>query len=85
MPLEIVWSPVSKQTYFDILDQIETKWTQKESKQFLELTKQVLEAVSNFLKMKVYSAESDTHKCVITHQTSLFCRIKDDKIELLFF
>ena len=85
MSLQIVWSPVAKQTYLDILDYIETKWTQNESKQFVERTKRVLDTISKFPKMSVYSAESDTHKCVITHQTSLFYRIKEEHIDLLFF
>lgn len=67
----IIWSPTAQISYFKILEYLDENWTHKE-----------LEA--NPL-LYPYSKESDTHKCVVVKQVSLFYRVRNNDIELLVF
>jgi len=59
-------------SYFDILEYLEIKWTFKEIEYFIERTEQVLKHICNNPLLYLHSKESDTHKCVVTKQISLF-------------
>jgi hypothetical protein len=72
MIYSVIWSPVARISYFDILEYLEIKWTFKEIEYFIERTEQVLKHICNNPLLYLYSKESDTHKCVVKKQISLF-------------
>ena len=83
----IVWSPVAKTSYFTILEYLEKNWTIKEVHSFVQRTEEVLDVIKNKPSLFQYSKSSDTHRCVLVKQVSLFYRVKPsaNRIELLVF
>jgi plasmid stabilization system protein ParE len=84
-PYSIIWSPTAKLSYYNILEYLEDKWTQKEILAFVKRTEQVINHIYNNPSLYPYSVESDTHKSVVVTQITLFYRVKDNVIELLIF
>lgn len=81
----ILWSPTSRFTYLQILEYLDEKWTLKELQKFINRTEEVITHICANPLLYPYSKESDTHKCVVVKQVSLFYRVKTDSIELLVF
>lgn len=54
---------------------------------FENQTNKVLHLIRHFPEIYEYSKESDTHRCVLTEQITLFYRVKKEaeKVELLVF
>ena len=78
----IIWSLTAKISYYQILEYLNDKWTIKELKAFVKRTEDVLVHVYKTPLIYPYSKESDTYKCVVVKQVSLFYRIKGNRIEL---
>jgi plasmid stabilization system protein ParE len=86
MQYQIIWSPKAKLTYNQILDYLETAWTEKEIKNFIERTEEALNHIlSNPFLYPHSRRKKRIHRCVIARQVSLFYRITDTHIELLVF
>jgi len=87
MDYEIVWSPVAKTSYFSILEYLEKNWTTKEIHAFVRRTNEILDLIKTRPSLFQYSKSSDTHRCVLVKQVSLFYRVKpsSNRIELLVF
>ncbi len=81
----IIWSPTAKISYYRILEYLDENWTFRELESFVKRTEEVIAHIHNNPLLYQYSKESDTHKCVVVKQVSLFYRIKGDGIELLVF
>jgi hypothetical protein len=81
----IIWSPRAKITYYQNLEYLELNWTVKEIKAFISRTEYVIKHISQSPRHYPYSQKSDTYKCILVKQVSLFYRIKQQDIELLFF
>lgn len=81
----IIWAPRARFTYAQILEYLEEKWTPKEIDAFISRTEEVIDHICKNPLLFPYSKESDTHKCVVVKQVSLFYRTKADAIELLIF
>jgi plasmid stabilization system protein ParE len=81
----IIWSPVAKSSYYNILEYLEHHWTVKEIEVFFNRTEEVLEHISINPLLFPYSKEGGIHKCVLVKQVSLFYRIKANNVELLLF
>jgi hypothetical protein len=47
MIYSVIWFPVARISYFDILEYLEIKWTFKEIEYFIERTEQVLKHICN--------------------------------------
>ena len=82
---KVIWSPKARITYYDILKYLIENWTFKELETFIDRTEEVISHIHNNPLLYPYSIESDTHKCVVVKQVSLFYRVKTDVIELLVF
>ncbi|WP_419801342.1 type II toxin-antitoxin system RelE/ParE family toxin [Mucilaginibacter sp.] len=82
---QILWSPLSKSSYYNILVYLEENWTIKELEKFVNRTEEVLNQIHVNPLLYPFSNEGNIHKCVITKQTSLYYRIKSNSIELLVF
>ncbi|WP_091174583.1 type II toxin-antitoxin system RelE/ParE family toxin [Mucilaginibacter sp. P25] len=82
----VIWSPVAELTYYEILEYLDENWTVKEVIAFVKRTNEVIGHISNNPLLYPYSKQSDTHKCVVVKQVSLFYRVKANNIiELLMF
>lgn len=81
----IIWSPLAKSSYYNILIYLEDNWTIKESETFIHRTEEVLNQICINPLLYPFSKESSVHKCVIVKQISLYYRIKSTSIELLIF
>ena len=81
----IIWSPVAKITYFKVLEYLDENWTVRELEAFIKRTEEVINHIKDNYLLYPYSKESDTHKCVVMKQVSLFYRVKSTHIELLVF
>jgi plasmid stabilization system protein ParE len=87
MDYEIVWSPVAKTSYFTILEYLEKNWTAKEIQAFVNRTEEILDLIKTRPSLFQYSKSSDTYRCVLVKQVSLFYRTRPstNRIELLLF
>lgn len=85
MRYSVIWSPTAQLTYYQVLEYLNEKWTEKELNAFIARTEEVTTHISNNPLLYPYSNESDTHKCVVVKQVSLFYRIKNSTIEFLMF
>jgi plasmid stabilization system protein ParE len=81
----VIWSPAARITYYQILEYLLEKWTAKELEAFIDRTEEVINHICLNPLLYPYSRESDTHKCVLVRQVSLFYRVKTNAVELLVF
>lgn len=81
----ITWSPLAKKTYKNILEYLEEDWTKKEIKAFINRTEEVLRYISQNPSYYIFSPVSDSFRCVVVKQISLFYRFKNSEVELLVF
>jgi len=81
----VIWSPTARFTYYNILEYLTENWTIKEIERFTDRTEEVINHICNNHLLYPYSMESDTYKCVVLKQVSLFYRVKTNSIELLVF
>ncbi len=72
----IIWSPVAKSSYNNILEYLEHRWTIKEIEAFFNRTEEVLEHISRNLLLFPYSKEGCIHKCMLVKQVSYFTELK---------
>jgi hypothetical protein len=85
MEYAIVWSPNTRDTYYQILEYLNANWTLNEVTAFILRTEEVLNFISVNPVQYIRSAKAKIHKCVVVKQVSLFYRIKENNIELLLF
>lgn len=85
MSKSIVGSPTARITYFRILEYLDENWTEKELKVFIIRTEEAINHIGTNPLLYQYSKESNTHRCVIVKQVSLFYRNQSSTIELLVF
>lgn len=81
----IVWSPSAKLTYMQVLEYLYQEWTEKEIRFFMLRTNEVIKHITTTPLLYPYSKESDTRKCVVVKQVSLFYRLKELQVEILMF
>jgi plasmid stabilization system protein ParE len=81
----VIWSPTSRITYYQILEYLVEKWTVNELEAFIDRTEEIINLICDNPLLYPYSSNSDTHRCVVVKQISLFYRIKTTNIELLVF
>lgn len=85
MSYSVTWSPTARITYYQVLEYLDDKWTVKEIEAFINRTEEVINYICDNPMLYPYSKESDTHKCVVVKQVSLFYRVRTTTIELLVF
>jgi plasmid stabilization system protein ParE len=85
MPYKIVWTTEANQTYLQVLEYLQEKWTEKEVNNFITRTETVLFHISQNPLQYSYSKRYDVHKCVVRKQVSLYYNIKQDTVELISF
>src|SRR5690554_5528230 len=85
MTYSIWWSPSARKSYLTNIEYLKKKWTVREIKIFVMRTSQVINLIVQNPSLFQYSTKSDTYRCVITKQITLFYRVKGNRIELLTF
>lgn len=81
----IIWSPTANVTYLEILDYLKENWTSKELQAFIDRTEEVINYIDQNPSHYPYSKQSDSFKCIVVAQVSLFYRVRHQRIELLSF
>ncbi|RNL51057.1 type II toxin-antitoxin system RelE/ParE family toxin [Pedobacter jejuensis] len=81
----IIWSPIAKTSYIEILKFLEENWTSKEIEYFISRTERLVKLISQNPNLFQYSINSDTFRCLVVPHVSLFYRLKNENIELLVF
>ena len=81
----ILWSPTAKANYYQILEYLNDNWTIKELEAFVKRTEEVISHIYKNPSLYPYSESSDTHKCVVVKQVTLFYRVTGESIQLLVF
>ncbi|MFH5885693.1 type II toxin-antitoxin system RelE/ParE family toxin [Halalkalibaculum sp. DA3122] len=87
MPYDIIWTPTARRSYVDILKYLNEHWSQTELIEFEAHVSEVLQLIAQFPMIYEYSEQSDTHRCVLFSQVSLFYQVKKQttEVELLLF
>ena len=78
------WTPKAEESFDLIIEFIEYKWTDKEVKNFVTKAFKTISQIEKNPTMFVASTKKDIHKAVITKHNSIYYRILDQQIELLF-
>ena len=81
----VIWSPKARLTYYQILEYLIENWSFKELEAFIDRTVEVINFICSNPLLYPYSIKSDTHKCVVVKQISLFYKLKGNEIDLLLF
>lgn len=85
MPFTITWPPTARLTYYQILDYSDEEWTFREIENFIDGTEEALTHICQNPLLYQYSEKSDTYRCVLVRQVSLFYHLRSERIELLIF
>ena len=84
MSKPIEWSPRSQKDYLNLLDNLQLKWGEKTIQKFNDRLESILELIAERPEMYPSSGKKkQVRRCVLSKQTSLYYRIKKDKIELI--
>jgi plasmid stabilization system protein ParE len=84
MPKQIIWSPLSENDFGNILNYLDKNWGKKVSFNFVELTENILNQISNNPRQfPIFYKRKNVRKCVITKHNSLFYRDGKTNIEIL--
>lgn len=86
MILPIFWTKEALETFDLVVEQIHIKWNEKETGKFIYKTQNLL----NFISKQPYIFKASeignsVRKAVLSKQTSLFYRVEDKQIVLLYF
>jgi plasmid stabilization system protein ParE len=86
MSLHVLYTEHSKETLTTVYEFIEERFGKKSADQFLIKTEKTIELIAEFPFMfKATSIDVNVRKCVISKQTSLFYRVTETEVHLLFF
>jgi plasmid stabilization system protein ParE len=81
----VIWSPKVRLSYYQILEYLEEERTINELEAFINRTEEVINHICGNPLLYPFSKKSETRKCVVVKQVSLFYRVKLNSIELLVF
>lgn len=83
---QIIWSPLARQTYLDILTFTIEQWSLETALELDEEVTTLLDKLIEFHHLCPPSIQQpDLYKCTITKQTSMVYEVKDDTIQLIAF
>ncbi len=83
MALSVVWTRRAIAGYVDILDYIETKWTEKEVTAFERQVAGFLEQLSKHPDLLKRSEFKDIRRGPINRLTIVTYRVREDQLEIL--
>jgi len=86
MALSVVWSQKARQTFLEIINYLQTNWTDREVNSFVKATDRIVDLASTYPNLfSLTGKKKNTHRSVISKHTSLFYRVKKNRIELITF
>jgi plasmid stabilization system protein ParE len=86
MPYKVIWSPLAEHTYTKILEYLFEQWTIREAEKFAERVEEVIGYLQKNPKMYSHSKSRNSYRAVLTQQTTLVYRLKEEStIELITF
>jgi plasmid stabilization system protein ParE len=86
MALKIQWTERAEKTFDKVIVYLSKDWSEKEVKNFVRKTNNVIEHISEKPRMFPASKKINIHTALITKQNSLLYRITgNNQIDLLFF
>jgi len=86
MIYSVIYSPIALQTFDEIVEQIVNRWGDKYAGEFEQRTIKVVETlgISPFIFHSI-EADDNVRKAFIHKNCSVFYRVRDTTIEILFF
>ncbi|MCB9039339.1 MAG: type II toxin-antitoxin system RelE/ParE family toxin [Lewinellaceae bacterium] len=85
MSLPVIWAPSAKDDYAALLEYVEQHFGLDAALELLDTTEKLLEEIAAFPNMFPPSdTRKDIRKAVISKQTSLFYRIAQDQVPVIF-
>lgn len=85
MALKIKWTKRAEKSFDNIVTFIENKWSEKSAEEFVKKTNRVLTQISEQPEIFEESEKKGIRKGLIARKTSVFYRIYQNYIRLLFF
>ena len=86
MTLEIFYTPRSKETLLSVYHFIYLKFGRRSAEGFVKKTEKIIELIADHpLMFKASTIDKNVRVSLISKQTSLFYRVTDTSIHLLFF
>lgn len=82
---EVVFSTLAKRKLEHLLEYLEIKWSLKVKHDFISKLDNALLRTVNFPRSCPVSQKRAIYKCIVSKQTSLYYRLKDDRIEVITF
>ncbi|MCO6475440.1 MAG: type II toxin-antitoxin system RelE/ParE family toxin [Phaeodactylibacter sp.] len=85
MSLPVIWAPSAEDEYAALLKYVEQHFGLDAALELLDTTEKLLEEIAAFPKMFPASEKrKDIRKAIISKQTSLFYRISQDQVQVLY-
>jgi plasmid stabilization system protein ParE len=82
--MKVFLSPIAERKIQLLLDYLEQEWSRRSREDFLSILQKRLKQISKQPQSCVKSDQfPNLYKCVVTHQTTLFYRIKLNEIEVV--
>ena len=84
MPFTIFWSTEAELSYQSILEYLQAEWTEREIKNFIKRTDDVLEFIQE--NPSIYQrVKANTFKAVLSRQVALYYKIDGWRVILQYF
>lgn len=85
MGKEIIWSPRSEQTFYQVIEYIQKHWTDKEVEVFIEAIEKVITYISEYPLMFRKTNKKNVHEALVTSQNLLVYKVYSERIVLITF
>jgi hypothetical protein len=85
MSYSVEWTAEAEIAYTTILLYLEQKWTDREVRNFIYRTEEVLQLIKNNPLVYPRSKHQEIHRALVSSQTSLYYEVNPGKIVLLSF
>ena len=85
MALKVFWSPEADQELDTIFDYLLAEWNKKVVSTFARRIDSCIKTISEFPdSYPVTNKRKKLHRCILSKQSSLFYRVKNNEIEIVF-
>ncbi len=85
MAKEVIWSPRSESTFYNILDYLKEYWSEKEIEYFILSTETVINYIAEHPHMFRKTNKRNVREALVTPQNLLVYKIYPEKIVLISF
>lgn len=85
MTFDIIWSPQALEDYFQNIEYLELKWSNKEVRNFIEATDAAISIISKSPNTFRFADYNDVRQVPIMPQITLFYRANSHSVQLIRF